>query len=92
MRMFQLQGFALFLDELHKVPVSPFLQPVEVPLEGSMTLWCIIHSLQVCVISKFTEGAPCPIIPVINEDGFGGLGSPQVVVGVDDLRGLFQPS
>jgi len=35
----QVEGFALPLAELHEVPVSAFLQPVEVPLDGSMTLW-----------------------------------------------------
>jgi len=48
--------------EVHEVPFSPFLQPVEVPLDGSTTLWCIGHSTQLCVICSFAEGALCPII------------------------------
>ena len=49
-------GAGLLLVELHELPVSLFLQPAEVPLDGSMTLWCISHSSQFCVISKFAEG------------------------------------
>ncbi|KAK4825192.1 hypothetical protein QYF61_025120, partial [Mycteria americana] len=40
----QVQNFALPLVELHEVSVSPFLQPVDVPLDGSMTLQHISHS------------------------------------------------
>ncbi|KAK4809169.1 hypothetical protein QYF61_006427 [Mycteria americana] len=42
----QVQVFALLLVELHEVPLSLFLQPVEVPLDGSTTLWCISHPSQ----------------------------------------------
>ena len=31
------QGTGLFLTELHEVPVSPFLQPIKVPLDGNTT-------------------------------------------------------
>lgn len=31
-------------DELHEVPVSPFLHHVEVPLDGSTTIWCRRYS------------------------------------------------
>jgi len=30
-----MQGFVLSLDELHRVPVSPFLHPGEVSLDGT---------------------------------------------------------
>ena len=42
----QVQDFALLLVEPHEVPVSPFLQPVQVPLDGSPTLWCVSRSSQ----------------------------------------------
>ena len=64
----QVQDFVFSFDGLHEIPVSPFLQPVEVPLDGSMTLWCISRSSQFCVISKLAHGALCPIIQIINED------------------------
>lgn len=54
--------------ELHEVPVSLFLQPVEVPQDGSMTIWHISHSSQFCIISKFPESTFSPIIQMINED------------------------
>ncbi|KAK4826285.1 hypothetical protein QYF61_007132 [Mycteria americana] len=64
----QVQDFALHPVELYEVPVSPFLQPVQVPLDGSTTLWHISHSPQFCVICKRAEGTLCPIIQIINED------------------------
>jgi len=42
----QLQDLALPIVEFHEVPVSPFLQPVGVPLDGSTTLWHIRRSKQ----------------------------------------------
>ncbi|KAF4802994.1 hypothetical protein TURU_019556 [Turdus rufiventris] len=39
MEMIWVQGFALV--EFHEVSLSPFLQPIEFPLNGSMTLWYI---------------------------------------------------
>ncbi|KAK4824703.1 hypothetical protein QYF61_017929 [Mycteria americana] len=64
----QLQDFPFPFVELPEVPVSPFLQPVKVPLNGSTTIWHISHSFQSCIICKLVEGAPCPIILIINED------------------------
>ena len=61
------QDFALPLVECHEVPVSPFLQPVKVPLDGSVTLWCISHSSQFCVIHKSAECELCPIMQIIND-------------------------
>ncbi|XP_010131137.1 PREDICTED: leucine-rich repeat-containing protein 66 [Buceros rhinoceros silvestris] len=43
-------------------------RPVKVPLDGSMTLWCIRHSFQFGVTSQLAQGTPCPIIQVTNED------------------------
>lgn len=60
------QDFAFSLVELHEVPISPYLQPVNVPLEDSTTLWCISHYFLICV--KLAEGMLCPIIQIINED------------------------
>lgn len=55
----QLQNFALPLVHLHEAPVKPFLQPVQVPLDGSLTLWCISPSSKTGPISK-TACAPSP--------------------------------
>jgi len=35
------QDFAVPLVEINEIPVSPFYPAVEVPLDGSTTLWCI---------------------------------------------------
>ncbi|GAB0184000.1 hypothetical protein GRJ2_000865300 [Grus japonensis] len=43
-------------------------KPVEVPLDGSMTLWPISHSSQLYVIRKLAEDTLCPIIQIINEE------------------------
>jgi len=40
----QVQDFAHPIVELYEVSVSPLLQLVKVPLNGSITLWCINHS------------------------------------------------
>jgi len=40
----QVQDFV----ELHEIPVGPFLQPVEVPLDGSTTSWSMNSSSQFC--------------------------------------------
>ncbi|KAK4832711.1 hypothetical protein QYF61_025172 [Mycteria americana] len=64
----QVQDFALPLVEPQEVPVSPFLQAVEIPLDGSPTLWCIRHLSQFCVISRLAESTLSPIIQIINED------------------------
>lgn len=53
-------------DELHEVPVSPFLHPFEVPLNGSTTIWSSRWSSLLCVICKFPKGAVCPIIQVMS--------------------------
>lgn len=56
-----------FVD-LHDVPISPFLQPTQVPLNGSTTAWCIGHSSQFCVICQLAECGLWPIVQVINGD------------------------
>lgn len=35
----QVQNFAF-----HEVPLSPFLKPFKIPLDGSTTLWIYIHN------------------------------------------------
>lgn len=34
----QMQGFLFLCIEFHGIPINPFFHPVEVPLNGSMTL------------------------------------------------------
>lgn len=48
----QVQDFALAFPELHEVPVGPFLQSIEVPLDGRRALWCINRSCQFCIFCK----------------------------------------
>ncbi|GAB0183439.1 mitochondrial enolase superfamily member 1 [Grus japonensis] len=62
------QDFTLSLDKPHEVPIGPFPQPVQFPLDGSTTFWCINHSSQWCVISKLAEVAFYPIFQIIDED------------------------
>lgn len=56
------------LVELCDVCVRPFLQPVEVPLDDHMTLWCIGYSSQFIVICKLAESGLSPTIQIVNED------------------------
>lgn len=48
--------------------LSPLVQPVRVPLDGSTTLWHTSHSAQLGVIRKRVGGALCHSVRVINED------------------------
>lgn len=49
----QMQVFALALVELDEVPVSPFLQPVEV---SGAAVGNICHSFLFCVICRLSKG------------------------------------
>lgn len=61
------QDFALPFIHLNKVPDSPLLQTLKVPLNVSTTIWSINCSSQFCIICKpvFID---CPTIYVNNED------------------------
>lgn len=64
----QMQEFIFPSVELHEIHVSPFIQPVKVPLKGSTTLWCVSHSSQFHIIYELAVSALCPSLWVINED------------------------
>lgn len=64
----QVQDFILLLIELHDVLVSLLLQPVKVPLEGSLTVWHIRHSSHIFIISRLADGALCHNIQTVNDD------------------------
>jgi len=61
------QDFTFPFVELHGFFSCLFLQPVEVPLNGSPTTMCISHSSWFYVIFELVEDALCPIIQIINE-------------------------
>lgn len=52
----QVQNLALLVVELREVPLSQLLQPVQVPLDGSTSIWCMSHSSQFCVAFKTAGG------------------------------------
>ena len=62
------QDFAFLLVEHHDVPVSPLLQPVKVPLDGSMILSVTLRNSRFCVNRKLAKGTTYPIIKTISED------------------------
>jgi len=64
----RVKDFAFLLVKLQEISVSPFPQVVGVPLNGSMTFWCISHSSQFCVISKIAEGTLSPVVQIINKN------------------------
>ena len=64
----QVQDLAFPLVELQEVPVSLFLPPLPMPLNGSTTACCINHYSQFCIICRLAEGTLCPIVQVIYED------------------------
>lgn len=55
----QVQDFTFSLVELHRITLCPFLQPVEVPLNGSVAISSISHSSQyhvwLCVVSALSS-------------------------------------
>lgn len=63
----QVQDLVLWFVDLHQICAGPSLQPVEVSLNGSTTVWCLSHSSQVCIVA-LAERAVCPIVQVINGD------------------------
>lgn len=58
----QVQDLVFTFDEIHEVSISPFLQPVQVPLNSIPTLQCYNHFLQFGVSPKLAKSAPCPVI------------------------------
>lgn len=56
------------LLKLIRFPLHPTLQPVQVLLYGSTSFWCVSHSSQLWIISKFAEGAFHPFIQITDED------------------------
>lgn len=59
------QDFTFSLAELHEVSISPFLQPVQVPPDGSKTVWCISHSSKFCRQQTW-RGCTLPLIQIMN--------------------------
>lgn len=59
----QREGLAFSFVESYEVFVSPSLQPVKVPLNGSTTNWSINPSSLLCILCKL-----CPTVQVIGED------------------------
>ena len=64
----QVQDTTLALVKRHQAPPCPTLQSVQVLLNGSTTFRCVSQSSQLCIISKFAEGALYFFIQVIDED------------------------
>lgn len=59
------QGLPFPHFELCKVPLCSFLQPVEVILKGTTTIWSVSLSSQFCITCKLAEGAHYPSVPVL---------------------------
>ncbi|PKU36748.1 rna-directed dna polymerase from mobile element jockey- hypothetical protein [Limosa lapponica baueri] len=60
--------FVVLFVELHEIPLSPILQPVQTPLDSSTATCCISQSSQFCVICKLAESVLYTIVQVINKD------------------------
>lgn len=59
----QVQDFKIPLVEHHDVPISPFLQPAQMPLDGNTALWASQPLFPVCVISKLAESTLLRVCP-----------------------------
>ena len=65
-------GLALGLVEPHEVHMGPFLDLVQVPLNGIPSLRCVNRTTQLGVICKFAEGALDPtmsLMKILNSTG-----------------------
>ena len=56
------QDLALDLVELHEVHTGPPLQPVEVALDGVLSLQRVNCTIQLGVVGKLAEGALSPTV------------------------------
>ncbi|KAK4831815.1 hypothetical protein QYF61_019245 [Mycteria americana] len=63
----QVQDLALGLVEPHTIGLSPWIQPVQVPLQSLPTLKKINTPAQLGVICKLTEGALNPLVQIIDK-------------------------
>jgi len=52
-----MQDLALSLVEPHEVHTGPFLELVQVPLDGIPSFWCVSCTTQLGVVCKLAEGA-----------------------------------
>lgn len=57
-----------FLSNLKEVSVSPYIQTVQISLDGKIALWRISQSAHFCVMCKLAEDTLHHIIQIINED------------------------
>ncbi|KAK4827773.1 hypothetical protein QYF61_021518 [Mycteria americana] len=64
----QVQDLALGLVKPHTIGLSPWIQPVQVPLQSLPTLKQINTPTQLGVICKPTEGALDPLVQIIDKD------------------------
>ncbi|KAK4818987.1 hypothetical protein QYF61_022818 [Mycteria americana] len=64
----QVQDLALGLVEPHTVGLSPWIQPVHIPLQNLPTLQQINTPTQLGVICKLTEGTLDPFVQIIDKD------------------------
>lgn len=65
----QEQEFVFSFVELHEIPVSLFLQSIDVLVNCSTAIWCINPSNKFCIICNLSESALYPIIQAINITG-----------------------
>lgn len=49
-------NFAFPFVDVDSIPVTLFLQPVEVPLNSGTNTWCISQSSQLCISCRLAEG------------------------------------
>ena len=66
--MTQVQHLAVGLLGLHVVHMGQLLQPVQVPLNGISSFYCINHTTQLGVICKLAKGVLNPIVYVVDKD------------------------
>ncbi|KAJ7425824.1 hypothetical protein WISP_20344 [Willisornis vidua] len=77
----QVQDSALHLIEPHTTGLSSLIQPIQIPLQGTLVLQQINTPTQPCVIFKLTQGTLDPLVhdEDIKQDWTQNWGTPLVI-------------
>ncbi|KAK4816696.1 LOW QUALITY PROTEIN: hypothetical protein QYF61_020580 [Mycteria americana] len=83
------QNWTFRFVERDEAPLWPVLQPVDVPLNGSMPTWCVRLFSQFCIITKLAEDK---ILIVMSVDAGETLGHMEDLALITDIPQLLQKS
>ncbi|PKU47351.1 hypothetical protein llap_2318 [Limosa lapponica baueri] len=86
--LIHVQNLALGLFELHEVHMGPLLKPVQVPLDGILSLQHGDCATDLGIVGKLAEGALNPTVHVANINSAGPSTDPLVTACHLDIKPL----